>query len=72
MLAVMLSLHEAKEVEYVLKQELESLLYDLQDESVNADVKAILSEQYQCLFNVYTRFAAPSDCMKFCRRKRSN
>ncbi len=71
MVGLMLSQMEAKEFEFLLKKEMEELLYDLQDHQIDQMVKAVLEERYQVLFRLFSRLAKPAECLRFCRRKQN-
>ncbi|RBW67797.1 hypothetical protein [Bacillus taeanensis] len=68
MLGLLISQQEIKEVEYLLKKEMEELLLDLQDSRINHLVKRALEERYQILFRLFRRFASSKDCLKYMRQ----
>ncbi|MDN4076144.1 hypothetical protein [Fictibacillus terranigra] len=72
MIGLMLNLTEAKEFEYLLKKEMEDLLFDLQDDRLDKLVMKVMEERYQVLFKLFSRLAAPAECTRFCRRKQSH
>lgn len=61
MLGMMLSDKEVKEMEYLVKRELEALLVDLSDERIDGVVKNVMLEKYSILFHIYKRVAPPKD-----------
>ncbi len=71
MIGLMMNRREAKEFEYLLKKEMEELLFDLQDDRLDKIVKSAIEEKYQVLFKLFARLAEPAECARFCRRKQS-
>ena len=69
MLGLLLSKKEMKEVEYLLKRELEELLHDFEDKRIDRVVKHAMEERYQLLFKVFTRVAPHSECVQYIRNK---
>lgn len=60
MLGLLLSEKELKEVEYIVKRELEELLLDLTDERIDGVIKNVMVEKYEIIFNLYKKVAPPS------------
>jgi hypothetical protein len=67
-LGLLISKQEIKEVEYLLKREMEELLLDLQNSRLDHIVKRALEERYQTLFCLFKRFASSKDCLKYMRQ----
>lgn len=65
MLGMMLSDKEVKEMEYLVKRELEALLIDLSDERLDGVIKNVMSEKYSILFHLYKRVAPPQDHVRY-------
>ncbi|MBM7646901.1 hypothetical protein JOD45_003135 [Scopulibacillus daqui] len=63
---------EIIEIEYLVKRELEELLFDLNDKNINHIVKRAMEERYQILFKILCRFASHQDCMKYMRSYKKN
>ncbi|MFB4214232.1 hypothetical protein ACE1TH_20245 [Shouchella sp. JSM 1781072] len=61
MRGILISDKETKELEYILKRELEELLLDLTDERIDQVVKNLMIEKYEIVFNLYKRVSLPSD-----------
>ncbi|TLS35477.1 hypothetical protein [Pseudalkalibacillus caeni] len=74
MLGLLIDFKEVKELEYLLKKEMEELLLDLGDKRIDCLVKRAMEERYQLLFRIFKRFASPSDCTKYMRllRQKTN
>lgn len=65
MLAMLLNEKEIKEMQYLLKREMDEILYDLHDERIDIIIKKELEERYKHLFTLFKRVAPPVDCMKY-------
>jgi len=61
----MINEKEQKEMEYVLKREMEEILFDLQDERINLNVKEVMRDRYKVLFQLFKRVANERECMKY-------
>ncbi|PLS15582.1 hypothetical protein CVD28_22245 [Bacillus sp. M6-12] len=72
MLGFMISGIEQKEIEYLLKRELDEILFDLMDERIDQVVKRAMEERYKILFNILKRVASPKECFKYMRTKTSS
>ena len=69
MLGLLINDMEQKEIEYVLKRELEELLMDLEDHRIDHMVKRAMRERYQILFQLFRRVASEQECMKYILKK---
>ncbi|HLR41398.1 MAG TPA: hypothetical protein VK091_06950 [Virgibacillus sp.] len=69
MLGLLINDMEQKEMEYVLKRELEELLMDLDDHRIEHMVKRAMRERYQILFQLFRRVADEQECMKYILKK---
>lgn len=65
MLGIMLNEKEAREIEYLLKREMEEILLDLSDPRIDTVVKRVMREKYQTLYGMYKRFVSPKDRIKY-------
>ncbi|WP_042225581.1 hypothetical protein [Oceanobacillus manasiensis] len=65
MLGLLINEMEQKEVEYLLKRELEELLMDLEDHRIDQKVKRSMRERYQLLFQLFRRVASEKECLKY-------
>ncbi|WP_102349487.1 hypothetical protein [Bacillus sp. Marseille-P3661] len=70
MLGLLLNNREIKELEYLLKREMEELLFDLGDNRIDHMVKQAMEDRYQVLFNLFKRFASETECNKYIRTKK--
>ncbi|WP_186576132.1 hypothetical protein [Aquibacillus kalidii] len=63
---------EQKEIQYLIKRELEELLLDLEDNRIDQMVKRAMKERYKLLFQLFRRVASEKECMKYIPRKIEN
>lgn len=70
MIAMLLNEIEKKEMQYLLKREMDEILFDLKDERIHELVKSEMEERYKHLFTLFKRVASPSDCMKYMRKNK--
>ncbi|MDC3414601.1 hypothetical protein NC797_13715 [Aquibacillus sp. 3ASR75-11] len=56
---------EQKEMEYLIKRELEELLLDIEDSRIEHIVKRAMNERYKILFQLFRRVASEQECMKY-------
>jgi hypothetical protein len=72
MLGLLINEMEQKEIEYVLKRELDELLMDLEDHRIDHIVKRAMRERYQVLFQLFRRVASDKECIKYMPRRSKN
>ncbi|WML55588.1 hypothetical protein RCG17_14105 [Neobacillus sp. PS3-12] len=71
MLGFLVNQKEASEMEYLIRRELDELLFDLRDDRFDQVVKGAMSERYSTLFTLYKRVAPPKECLKYIRKRGS-
>ncbi len=69
MIGILMNEEERKEIEYLLKRELDELLYDFSDKCLESIVKRAMEERYQILFKFYSKVASPTSCVRYIRTK---
>jgi hypothetical protein len=69
MLGMLINEKEVKEIQYLIKREMDEILFDLKDERIDHIVKRAMEERYKILFTLFKRVATPSDCLKYIRKK---
>lgn len=67
MIGLLLNEMEIKEMQYLLKREMDEILFDLKDERIDLIVKRGMEERYKHLFTLFKRVAAPKDCLRYMR-----
>lgn len=65
----MINDEEGKEMEYLIRRELEELLMDMEDHRIDPMVKKAMKDRYQTIFNLYRRIASREECMKYMPRR---
>jgi len=65
MLGFLVTQNEVRELRYLLKREMEEILYDIQDSRIDQAVKQALEERYHVLFKLFIRIASPNECKKY-------
>ncbi|MFD2640066.1 hypothetical protein [Piscibacillus salipiscarius] len=69
MLGLMIKEQEQKELEYLLKREMDELIFDFNYENMDGQVKEAIKERYTLLFNIFKRLASHSTCVRYIPRK---
>lgn len=69
MLGLLINNIEQRELEYLIKRELEELLMDLEDSRIDKIVKDSMRERYQMLFQLFRRVANEKECLKYMPKK---
>ncbi|CRK85322.1 hypothetical protein [Neobacillus massiliamazoniensis] len=67
MLGLLINEKEVKEIEYLIKREMDEILFDLRDERIDQIVKRAMEERYKILFTLFRRLASPNECFKYIR-----
>ncbi|WAA09388.1 hypothetical protein [Fervidibacillus albus] len=69
MMGLLISQKESEEMMYLLKKEMDELLYDLKGGRLNPVVKRAMEERYQILFRLFIRLAPPNECAAYVRNR---
>ncbi|TSJ60757.1 hypothetical protein FPQ10_12680 [Allobacillus sp. SKP2-8] len=69
MLGLLINEKEQKELEYLLKKEMDELLFEVTCDDFNAEIKNSIKKRYITLFNVYKRFANQNELVNYTPRK---
>lgn len=64
-LGLLIDEREKSEVVYLLKRELEEILFDLGDSRIDTVVKTAMRKRYQTLFQLFQRVANEQECMQY-------
>ena len=65
MFGLLINDKEVKEMEYLIKREMDEILFDLRDDRIDHIVKRAMEERYKVLFTLFRRVASPNDCLKY-------
>jgi hypothetical protein len=69
MLGFLFNDRECRELDYVLRKELDEMLFDLKDQRMNNDVKNAIETRYKVIFRMYARLASPKEISKYTRSR---
>lgn len=58
-LGMLFSDKECKELDYVLRKELDEMLLDMSDTRLDQDIRHAIANRYKTIFRMYARFAPP-------------
>ncbi|MCT2536561.1 hypothetical protein NC661_19240 [Aquibacillus koreensis] len=72
MLGLLVNNNEQKELEYLIKRELEELLLDIEDKRIDQTVKKAMAVRYKSLFQLFQRVASERECLKYIPKKLEN
>ena len=65
MIGLMLNEKELCEIEYLLKREMEEILFDMGDDRIEQVIKNSMCERYKILFALFKRVAPETEFIKF-------
>ncbi|GLY12743.1 hypothetical protein Bbad01_39590 [Bacillus badius] len=65
MLALLINEEEKKEIYYLIKREMDEILFDLGDSRIDESVKSSMRKKYTKLFKLFKRVADEKECMKY-------
>ena len=71
MLGMIFSERECKEFDYVLRKELDEMLFDLGDSRLDAEIRKSITTRYKIIFRMYARIASPKQLSKYVLNVRS-
>ncbi|NMO97473.1 hypothetical protein [Paenibacillus lemnae] len=67
MLGMLFNEKECKELDYVLRKELDEMLLDLSDQRLDANIRHAIASRYKTVFRMYARFAPQKELSKYAR-----
>ncbi|MBU5595074.1 hypothetical protein KQI76_07835 [Amphibacillus sp. MSJ-3] len=65
MLGMIINEKELKELEYMIKKEMDELIFDLEDTRIDIIVKKAMYDRYQVLFQLFRRVATEQEVLKY-------
>ncbi|MGG0824319.1 hypothetical protein ABE099_15760 [Paenibacillus turicensis] len=68
MLGMLFSEKECCELDYVLRKELDEMLFDLSDHRLDLDIRQAIAKRYKTVFRMYARFAPSKELSKYARK----
>lgn len=60
---------ECRELDYILRKELDDMLFDLADSRIDEDIKKAIEGRYKVIFRMYSRIAQPKELVKYVRNR---
>jgi hypothetical protein len=69
MLGFLFNERECRELDYVLRKELDEMLFDLNDKRIDADIKGAIESRYKVIFRMYARVASPKEISRYARNR---
>lgn len=72
MLGLLINHTEQKEIEYLIKRELDEIIFDLDDNRIDNMVKSAMKERYKVLFQLLRRVASEKECMRYMPKRTQN
>jgi hypothetical protein len=65
MLGILYTDKECRELDYVLRKELDEMLLDLHDSRLDGDIKVAIAKRYKIIFRMYARLASPKELSRY-------
>lgn len=65
MLGILFNERECRELNYILRKELDEMLFDLRDSRLEQDMKTAIESRYKVIFRMYARSASPKDLSRY-------
>jgi hypothetical protein len=65
MLGILLNERECRELDYVLRKELDEMQMDLRDSHLDQDMKFAIERRYKVIFRMFARLASPNDLSRY-------
>lgn len=65
MLGILLDEKEGKELQYLLRKELDEMLLDLRDNRMDSSIKQAIRKRYKVIFRMYARIASSKELSKY-------
>ncbi|WP_258832602.1 hypothetical protein [Peribacillus frigoritolerans] len=69
MLGLLINDKEKMELEYLLKREMDEILFDLQDDRIDYLVKRAINEKYNILFRLFKRVSTEEEILMYMKGK---
>jgi hypothetical protein len=69
MIGFLFNERECKELDYVLRKELDEMLFDLNDQRIDSNAKVAIEARYRIVFRMYTRLASSKEISKYARNR---
>lgn len=67
-LGLLINQTEKEEIEYLIKRELEEILFDMEDDRIDENIKTEMKTRYKILFCLLQRVASHQVCLRYMLR----
>ena len=65
MIGMIVNEKELRELEYMIKREMDELIFDMEDTRIDVVVKRAMYNRYQTLFQLFRRVATDQEVQKY-------
>ena len=65
MLGFLFNDQECKELSYLLRKELDEMLFDLRDGRIDGHIRQAIKTRYKVIFRMYAKLASPKELSKY-------
>jgi len=65
MLGILFNDRECRELSYILRKELDEMLFDLRDNRLDQEMRTAIESRYKVIFRMYARLASPKDLSRY-------
>jgi hypothetical protein len=72
MLGFLFSERECRELDYLLRKELDEMIFDLKDGQISGEVRMAIELRYKTIFRMYARLASPNEISRYARNRIRN
>ena len=69
MLGFLFNEMECSELAYMLRKELDEMMFDLKDKQLGREVCSAIEKRYRVVFRMYARLASPNEISRYARNK---
>jgi hypothetical protein len=69
MIGFLFNERECNELDYLLRKELDEMLFDLKDQRLEEDLKKAIESRYRIVFRMFARLASPMEITKYARNR---
>lgn len=69
MLGLLFTDKECRELDYMLRKELDEMLLDLRDQRIDETMRTAIANRYKIIFRMYARLASPKELSRYALRK---
>ncbi|MFD0716694.1 hypothetical protein [Paenibacillus sp. GCM10027626] len=70
MLGILFNDKECRELDYILRKELDEMQLDLNDSRLDGEIKNAIVSRYRVIFRMYARLASPKDLSRYALNRR--